>query len=281
MTATDRHTTIAALRSNYDGFLLDAYGVLLDKHRAMPGAIALIDGLTRDDYPWLVVTNSASRLPETLSTEFADLGLRVPPERILTSGALLADRQLTGDLSGMTAVVLGPAESVTYAARAGVTVLPLSDDVDADALIVADQKAVRWPEHMNQALSMMIRRLDADRPLRLMLCNPDLIYPVSSGRFGFTAGGLATMLEAVLHERWPHAGLHFQRLGKPNPAIFEAATRRLGVRRPIMIGDQLGTDIAGAAAAAIDSALVGTGLAPAAAAAIGGITPTWMLPKLL
>jgi len=71
---------LAALRGRYDGFLLDAYGVLVDGERALPGAAALLDDFERDGCPWLVVTNAASRLPETLSQGFAAVGLAIPPD---------------------------------------------------------------------------------------------------------------------------------------------------------------------------------------------------------
>lgn len=246
----------------------------------MPGAIELIETLEREAVPWLVVTNSASRLPETLSAELAAFGLPVPPERVLTSGSLLADPAHAGSIDGRRAVVLGPHESRIYAERAGAVVAPLTDDVDAEVIIIADQKGVRWPEHLDRVLSLLLRRLDAGQPLQLLLCNPDLIYPVRPGRVALTAGALAAMVEAVLHERWPQAGLGFTRLGKPSSAIFEAARRRLGVSRPVMLGDQLATDIAGAAAAEIDSVLVGTGLAPARGEVTVGAQPTWLLPSL-
>jgi ribonucleotide monophosphatase NagD (HAD superfamily) len=110
----------AALRRRYDGLLLDAYGVLLDGERALPGAAASLDDLERDGCAWLVVTNAASRLPETPSQEFATVGLAIPPERILTSGALLADPRVAGDLRGVRALVLGPAGSRCYAEQASV-----------------------------------------------------------------------------------------------------------------------------------------------------------------
>lgn len=273
-------SSMSALLERYNGFLLDAFGVLLDKHQALPGAVELIETLKREGLPWLVVTNSASRLPETLSAELDALGLRVPPEHILTSGSLLADPEHAGPLTGRRAVVLGPRESAVYAERAGAVVVALTDDVDAEAIIIADQKDLRWPEQMDQLLSLLLRRLDAGRPLQLLLCNPDLIYPVRPGRVALTAGALAAMVEAVLHERWPQAGLGFVRLGKPSAAIFEAAQRRLGADRPVMLGDQLATDIAGAAAAGIDSVLVGTGLAPAQGQVTAGAQPTWLLPSL-
>ncbi len=42
MINANRQTTISALRECYDAFLLDAYGVLLDKQQALPGAADLI-----------------------------------------------------------------------------------------------------------------------------------------------------------------------------------------------------------------------------------------------
>jgi HAD superfamily hydrolase (TIGR01450 family) len=271
---------LARLTDRYDGVLIDAYGVLVDKRRALPGAPELLARLDADGLPWLVVTNSASRLPETLSAEFADLGIGIPPERMLTSGMLLADHFAETGLAGGRCVVLGPAESRSYVERAGGRVVALDEDTDAEALIVADQKDVRMPADLDLAVSLMLRRLDAGRPLALILCNPDLIYPVRPGRFGFTAGGLAAMLEAVLKERWPDRRAGFLRLGKPNRPIFAAACRRLGVERPLMIGDQLGTDIAGAARFGIDSLLVGSGLAPRSDPGTWPVRPTWYRPTL-
>jgi len=68
---------------------------------------------------------------------------------------------------------------------------------------------------------------------------------------------MALLIEAVLARRFPAARLSFDRLGKPEPHLFLEAARRLGVapRRLVMIGDQLETDVAGAAAAGIDAAL--------------------------
>lgn len=259
--------------------MVDAYGVLVDKTRVLPGAVNLLGRLDAAGLPWLVVTNSASRLPETLSREFAALGIQIPPSRLLTSGMLLAEHFASAGLVGCRCVVLGPADSCRYAERAGGQVVALDEDADAEVLIVADQKGVRMPADLDLALSLLLRRLDAGLPLALLLCNPDLFYPVHPGRFGFTAGALAVMLEAVLRERWPeYPG--FLRLGKPNRPIFDAARRRLGAERPLMIGDQLGTDIAGARRSAIDSLLVGTGLAPRDKPDCWPVRPTWYRPSL-
>lgn len=252
--------------------------MLVDKSGALPGAADFIRLLESSAKPYLVLTNSASRLPETLAAEIREAGVPIPPERILTSGQLLGDHFREHGLSGARCLVLGPADSVEYVRRAGGEPVPACPDADAEVVVLADQKGFACLPTMNLTLGLVLRRLDAGRPLHLILCNPDLIYPVAAGQYGFTAGGLAAMLEAVLRERYPDRPTPMVRLGKPHAPIFEAARRRVAGRL-VMLGDQLATDILGANRNGIDSILVGTGLARAPAD--GAIKPTWYLPSLV
>ena len=81
---------------------------------------------------------------------------------------------------------------------------------------------------------------------------------------GLRSGTIALVLEAALRSRCPaDAKLKFDRLGKPNAAIFEEAVRISGTSHMVMIGDQLDTDIRGANAFGLDSALFLTGMASA------------------
>ena len=257
--------------------LVDAYGVLVDKSGALPGAADFIRFLESAAKPFLVLTNSASRLPETLAAEIADAGVPIPPERILTSGQLLADHFRDHALAGARCLVLGPADSAEYVRRAGGELVRPAPEADAEVVVLADQKGFACLPTMNLTLSLILRRLDAGLPLHLILCNPDLIYPVAAGQYGFTAGGLAAMLEAVLKERYPDRPTPMVRLGKPHAPIFEAARRRIAGRL-VMLGDQLATDILGAKRNGIDSILVGTGLARGPLD--GAIQPSWYLPSL-
>ena len=263
----------------YDGVLLDAYGVLVDKTGALPGAAELVGRLVAADKPFLVLTNSASRLPATLARELADRGLPIPASRILTSGVLLADWFRSQGLQGAGCLVLGTRESEEYVRRAGGRVLDGADRADAEVVVIADQKGFPCIERMDLVLSLVLSRLDAGRPVHLLLCNPDLIYPAGPDRYGFTAGALAAMLEAVVRQRYPTLKTPLVPLGKPHPPIFAAARARLGDGRLVMLGDQLATDILGANRCGIDSVLVGTGLARGAAAG-GDARPTWFLPSL-
>jgi hypothetical protein len=48
--------------------------------------------------------------------------------------------------------------------------------------------------------------------------------------------------------------------GKPKPPLFHETLRRVGGQRPLVVGDRLDTDIAGAVATGYDSLLVMTGV---------------------
>lgn len=273
-------TTIRHLIGAYDALLLDAYGVLVDKSGLLEGAAALIDRLNALAKPYYILTNSASRLPEVMAEEFQVLGLVVPAERFITSGLLLERHFAERGLAGKRCMVLGPEDSIRYVERAGGKAVEFGADTDAEVIVLADQKGFPVLDGMDCALSLVLRRLDAGQPLGLVLCNPDLIYPVARGRYGFTAGGLALMIEGVLRERYPEMRLGFSRLGKPHAPIFEEAARRSGTRNLVMIGDQLATDILGANRCGIDSVLIGTGLARRGVAVTGEMAPTYLLPSL-
>jgi ribonucleotide monophosphatase NagD (HAD superfamily) len=55
-------------------------------------------------------------------------------------------------------------------------------------------------------------------------------------------------------------------VGKPDPQIFMTALDRLGSGRTLVVGDRLDSDLAGAAAAGLDGAIVLTGVTERAAA---------------
>jgi ribonucleotide monophosphatase NagD (HAD superfamily) len=50
-------------------------------------------------------------------------------------------------------------------------------------------------------------------------------------------------------------------VGKPEPQIFSTALDRLGRGRTLVVGDRIDSDLAGAAAAGLDAAIVLTGVA--------------------
>jgi HAD superfamily hydrolase (TIGR01450 family) len=255
-----RPITIDELMVRYQVILLDAYGVLVDNAGALPGAAALLAAITARGRRFLVVTNDASRLPETAAQRFQRLGLHIAADQIVTSGSLLCPYFAAHGLQGARCMVLGTSDSLAYVRDAGGDIVPVSADSPCDALIIGDESGFPFLETVNAALSALYRMFDRGESVALILPNPDVIYPEQGGAYGFTSGAVALLLEAGLARRYPRRGLSFTRLGKPHRPLFDEARRRAGTDSMVMIGDQLETDIAGASAAGVDSALVTGGV---------------------
>jgi HAD superfamily hydrolase (TIGR01450 family) len=275
-----RVVTLGDLVATHAALFLDAYGVLVDGHGALPDAHAAIADLNARGANYVVLTNDASRLPETLEARFARFGLAIPRARIVSSGDLIGPWFQARGLQGARCVVLGSGDSAVFVRAAGGEVVAPAVDAEVDVVVVCDEAGYPFLDTVEAVMSMLFRSLDAGRVPLLLNPNPDLLYPKSEGLFGFTAGTVVLMLEAALAMRYPGAGLRFERLGKPHAPIFEEACRRAGTRNAVMIGDQLRTDVLGANAFGIASALITTGLTRAEDAAQGEIRPTYLLHGL-
>lgn len=256
--------TVEELIDRYQLLLIDAYGVLVSSSGALPGASEFLARLqSTPGKEYLIVSNDASRSPDTTLARYLRFGLPVERERLLTSGLLLRDHFASAGLVGARCIVLGTDDSADYVRDAGGLVVRPDDD-DATVLVVADDDGYPFLETMNDVVSVLLRRLERGHHTHLILPNPDLVFPLRPGAFGITAGAIAALIEAVLQLRDPSGAQRFLPLGKPHLPIFEAVARRfpdLDRRRMVMLGDQLGTDILGANRFGIDSVLVLTGVA--------------------
>lgn len=252
-------TNLSELLQNYDGFLIDAYGVLVHSTGAFAGAQPFMERLDADDIPYVIITNDASRLPESCAEKYRRDGLDIPVERVVTSGSLILDYFEEHDLAGARCLVLGPPDSARYAERAGGELVDV-DDGDFDVLIIGDESGYDFVPVTDEALTILFRKLDAGEDLELLVPNPDIIYQRSEDSFGFTSGSVALLFENAIRARYPGSDLCFERLGKPFAPMFEEAVDRLGTRNCAVLGDQLETDIKGANDFGLDSVLVATGL---------------------
>jgi HAD superfamily hydrolase (TIGR01450 family) len=278
--------TTPELLDRYDGVLLDIYGVMLDASGALPGAHALIAELDRRKMPYAFVSNDASRSQATYVEKFANLGMSVDSSQFITSGSLIPEYMTREWVIGRRVCVLGTPDSMEFVRLGGGEVVPLSRGMDIDGIAVCDDAGFPFLDGMDWSLSALVRAVEADRDVMLLLPNPDLLYPKGAGELGFTAGAMALLLEAGLARRFPRRNLTFHRLGKPEPHLFVAGAEQIGVAldRVVMIGDQLETDIAGAAAAGCASALLAGGIsrwdAEATTDPHRGAAPTWLLDAL-
>lgn len=268
-----------ALLERYDAFLVDAYGVLVTAGGPVHGAADFISELHRRGANYVVVTNDASRLPETSARTYRERGIDIPAERILTSGSLLQGYFEAEDLVGARCVVLGPPDSREYVRRAGGMPVDPEAAGDAEVVVIGDESGYPFLHFVDETLSMVVRRARAGTRTRLIVPNPDRIYPKDDARFGVASGAIAALLESGLQAALGDEAPRFVSLGKPHAPLYEAALERLGTRDAVMLGDQLETDIRGALSVGIDAALLLTGVADEQLEH-SEVTPTWLLDGL-
>ncbi len=274
-------TSIDALVDQYEVLLFDAYGVLVHFSGAMPGAADLIRRLNQSRKSYFILTNDASKLPTTAASRYQGYGLDIEATRILTSGALIKDFFKTHGLAGARCVVLGPEDSRRYIEQAGGHIVTPAHDFDV--IVIADETGYPFLETIDQVFTSLCSLIDRGQKVRLLLPNPDLIYPKSDQGIGFTAGSIAGVYEAALKLRYPDRNdLIFARLGKPETDLFVAAYTRSRTRNMVMIGDQLETDIRGARRFGIDGVWIQTGIMTDTRSQIPeSMQPTYILDSLL
>jgi HAD superfamily hydrolase (TIGR01459 family) len=277
-----QNTTAAELVERYDVFFLDAYGVLVCSAGALPGAAAFLERIRAAGKSFLILSNDASRSPQTSWRRYRGFGLPIEAEQILTSGGLLRDHYAQAGLQGAATIVLGTEDSAEYVRQAGGRPVP-ADDEAAEVVVVADDDGYDLLETVNQVVTVLLHRCDRGQPTRLLLPNPDLLFPRGADGFGITAGSIAAMIERILLLREPGGSLRFTPLGKPHAPMFAAAMKRSPSqdrRRVVMVGDQVVTDIRGARDFGLDSAFVLTGIGHEADCQRHGVDPTWRLERV-
>lgn len=273
-------TTIDELIERYSVLLLDAYGVLVGTESPLPGSRELIARLNRAGKPYYILTNDASKLPETASRRYRGFGLDIDPDRIVSAGTLLPACFAERGLRGSRCAVLGTPDSIRFVERAGGVPVPLGEDFET--LVVCDENGFPFLEGIDRTLSILYARIDRGADIQLILPNPDLVFLKSAGEFGIASGTMALMFEAALELRYPgRTDLRFLRLGKPHHTIFAEALRRSGTRDMVMIGDQLATDIRGARDFGLDAALAAGGVSSEIPASLPAhLRPTYLLSSL-
>jgi len=222
------------------GYLLDMDGVLYRGNQAIEGAVPFITGLRDRSIPCICLTNHSRHRPEDLSARLLAMGIEIGPEAILTSGMALARHLGRSGIRRIFAVAETPLRELFTAAG-----LELTSD-DPQAVAIGLDRRITW-----DTVTDLYRLLAAGLPY--YATNPDISYPEAEGpapEVGFLLAGLREF-----------CGRDPIVMGKPSPMLFEMALERIGLKagEVTMVGDRLDTDIAGAAALGLGTALVTTG----------------------
>jgi HAD superfamily hydrolase (TIGR01450 family) len=249
----------------YDHVLLDLDGCVWVGDEPCEGAVEAVAELRDAGASVLFLTNDVRHAPEDFVRKLWRLGFQASLAEVVTVGAAL-QYQLAGRERG-SAFVVGSQALVDHVAGAGMRILngtPFA--TRADLVVVGGHDAFDYAE-LRTAAQAVLRGAD------LIGATRDATFPMPDGPWPGTGAVLAA-IEAAAGRR---AGLV---VGKPEPAMYEAARDRLGPGRMLAVGDLLDVDVAGARRAGIDSALVLTGGTSRAEADAADPRPTYVAESL-
>ncbi len=235
---------IATLVPEYDGFIVDLWGVIHDGNTLYGGARDALERLRRSGKPFVLLSNAPRRAGA------AQVGLRALGvaddmyTAVMTSGE--ATWAALAHHGGARVYHLGPDRDRNVLEGRDVTVVARPED--ATLLLNTGPDDRYDPTSIEPYLPEIAACLAAGLP---MICaNPDLEV--------IRAGGVRVVCAGALAVWYEERGGKVRWIGKPYPEIYATTLGLLGVPagRTLAIGDALRTDIAGAQAAGIDSCWV-------------------------
>jgi glycerol-1-phosphatase len=166
-----------------------------------------------------------------------------------------------------TAYVVGSQALIDHVAEAGLRILNRTPFATrADVVVVGAHEDFNYDE-LRTATQAVLRGAE------LISAGRDRTFPMEDGPW--PASG--ALLVGIEHAAGRTADVI---VGKPEPAMYEAARDRLGPGRVLAVGDMLEIDVAGARRAGLDSALVLTGGTTREAADAADPKPTHVADSL-
>lgn len=231
---------MTSLLDGYDAVLLDLDGTVFRGSLALPGAVQTVSALDRTvGY----VTNNASRSPAEVAAHLAELGFGADQAQVTTSAQAAAAVLAEQLPAGSSVLVVGTDALAEQVCEVGLAAVRRADEQPA-AVVQGHSPTTCWSDLGEACLAIRAGAL-------WVACNVDPTLPTERGEVPGNGSMVAALREAT--------GAQPLVAGKPQRRLFDLAAARHGMRRPLVVGDRLDTDIAGARAAGMDALLVLTG----------------------
>ncbi|MEO6470849.1 MAG: HAD-IIA family hydrolase, partial [Aeromicrobium sp.] len=260
-------STKRTLCDTYDLAMLDLDGVVYVGADAVPEAAKSL-ALAKDAGMSLAyVTNNASRTPHDIADHLRELGMPdVSDGDVVTSAQAVAHLIANAVPPGAEILVVGGAGLYDALEERGLRGVERLGD-DTAAVVQGFHPEVNW-----RMLAEGTYAVNAGLPW--FASNLDLSVPTARGIA--PGNGALVGLIAQATGRRPIAA------GKPEVALFNETTERVGGQKPLVVGDRLDTDIEGASNVGADSFAVLTGVSDiqAIADAEGKQRPNFVAPDL-
>ncbi len=235
---------LSPLLDRYDHVILDLDGCVWIGAEATRGAAEAVSALRAAGRRLAFVTNDARFSPEDYVRKLWSLGVQASLEEMVSVGAaiqfVLAERRMP-----VETYVIGSDAVFRHVADSGQRIVNGTErEETAQLVVVAGHDELAYHE-----LRTAARAVTAGA--EMLAAGRDRSFPTDGG----IAPGTGAVVAALEYATERTAGI----VGKPDPRIFHAALDRLGPGRTLVVGDRLDSDLAGAAAACLDGAIVLSG----------------------
>lgn len=245
-------TTLALLAPQFDAFLIDQFGVLLNGNGAYEFAPRSLERLANLGKPIVLLSNSGKRAVSN-EARLSKLGFSRDSYLMVMSSGEAAYYELyrrIGHTLPQHAKIWLHARDNDTSAIDGLNLVRVDSPDEADLLLLAGSNTdtIEFKNYISLLGNAALRRTP-------MICtNPDLKMLTATARYP-GAGAIA--------EAYAKCGGPVELIGKPYPLIYAEAARHfpgIAADRILCIGDSPIHDIAGGKAAGHKTALVRTGL---------------------
>jgi len=253
----------AHLAREHDCLLLDLDGTVFRGGTPTPGAVETLEAV---GVPTLFLTNNASRSAADVSAHLRGLGFAAHACDVVTS-AQSAARALAHQLaSGSRVLVIGTDSLAAEIDAVGLRAVRSNSEAPI-AVVQGHSPHTGWADLAEATLAIRNGAV-------WVATNTDLTLPTERG----LVPGNGSMVAAVRAA----TGAEPDVIGKPAPAMFRDALALSEFQCPLVVGDRLDTDVAGANSAGLSSLLVLTGVSTAAdlLQAEPGQRPTYLAEDL-
>jgi HAD superfamily hydrolase (TIGR01450 family) len=254
----------------YDGYVFDLDGTVYLGNALLPGAAEAIARVRALRKRTVFLSNNPTRDPQMYADKLDGLGIPTPLSDIVNP-VVTVPRWLQEHHPGAGVFAISEEPLKRALAAAGIRLTEEPEEIDV--VLASYDRTFEY-----RKLQIAFDALWFHRRARLITSNPDRYCPMPGGRGEPDAASIVAAIEAC-------TGVTCEaNLGKPGAEMLETVLGMLGLsaNRCVMIGDRLSTDIAMAATAGMDSALVLSGeTTPEMAARLPRDgPPTWILDRI-
>lgn len=250
------------LAQAYDLALVDLDGVVYKGHEPVEHASTNLVRARAGGMGLMFVTNNASREPETVADQLTSLGVPTAATEVFTAAQAGAALLRTRLEPGARVLVVGGAGLRTAVTAAGFVIVGSADDAP-DAVVQGFAPELGWSDLAEAAYAVA-------GGAWFVATNLDQSLPTARGY----APGNGALVGAVRAA----TGVVPVAAGKPEPEMYRLAMARVGASNPLVVGDRLDTDLAGARSGDMPGLHVLTGVSTArdAVLAVPGQRPDFV-----